>query len=342
MAGRSRIGLGLVGAGRMGSALARFVVREVADADLVAIADIMPASRERLAGELGVGTLHETAAELAADRRVDAIIVATSSSQHVDAVRAAAAAGRDVFCEKPLALTLAETDAALEAVAAAGVRLQVGFMRRFDADYRRAHDRVVAGAVGRPLLFSSLQFDPEPPPPAFCDPAVSGGIYVDMGIHEFDLARWFLADEPVEVQAIASASAFPELAAVGDFDRGVATVRFAQGALAVVQLGRSAVYGEDVRSELLGEHGSVFVGTLPTSRGAFGSRDGIALDAADPTRLRFESAYAAELRSFVAAIRSDRPVETDGNDAREALRLALAADRAARTGRPVALADRGG
>ncbi len=186
------------------------------------------------------------------------------------------------------------------------------------------------------MLFRSLQFDPEPPPAAFCDPAVSGGIFVDMGIHEFDLARWLLEDEVVEVSAYGSTAGVPSLAEVGDYDSAVAILRFAGGATGAVELARTAVYGEDVRTEVLGTDGTVFVGHLPVSQGAFGRAGALVRDTVDPSSLRFAAAYAAQVGAFVRAILGGEPVEPDGAASLAALRIALAARTSAAEGHPVA------
>jgi predicted dehydrogenase len=345
----ARIGLGLVGAGRMGSAHARLIAAGVPGARLAGIADIDRDAARRLAAEVGDPPAFGSIDELLAAPGVDAVLIAVSSSRHLEAIRAAAAAGKDILCEKPIALSLADTDAAIEAAERAGVRLQVGFMRRWDPDYARAHARIASGRYGRPILFTSLQFDPEPPPLAFADPAVSGGIMIDMGIHEFDLARWLMADEVVEVHAYPGSIVSPEIAALGDADSAVVALRFAGGALGTVQLARTTTYGEDVRTEVLLTNGSAWIGTLPTTMGASsGGRAGasaswtgaVEVDTLDPATPRFARAYAEQTRGFVEAIVMDRPVAVPASDGREALRIALAADRSMHDGRPVAVATR--
>jgi myo-inositol 2-dehydrogenase / D-chiro-inositol 1-dehydrogenase len=332
------IGIGLVGAGRMGSVHGRLIARSVPGARLAGIADTNVDAARRLADDVGQPPVFASLDEMLAAGTVDAVLVATSSSGHLAAIRAAAAAGRDVLCEKPIALTIEDTNAAVAAADAAGIRLQVGFMRRWDADYRRAQARLAGGSLGRPILFKSLQFDPEPPPVAFADPAVSGGIMVDMGIHEFDLARWLMADEVVEVHAFGSTLGHPAFATVGDVDSAVVNLRFAGGATGTVEMARSTTYGEDVRTEVLATGGSVWVGHLPISHGSWSggvAGSSVAADLADASIPRFEAAYAAQTAGFVDAIRSDRPVSVRGQDAVAALAIALAADRSMREGRSV-------
>lgn len=335
----ARIGIGLVGAGRMGSIHARLIAAGVPEARLVGIADLNLAAGRRLSAEVGGPPVFGSIEELLAAPDLDAVLIAVASNRHLDVIRAAAAAGKDILCEKPIALSMPDTMTAIAAADSAGVRLQVGFMRRWDPDYARAKARLASGAYGRPILFKSLQFDAEPPPLSFADPKVSGGIMVDMGIHEFDLARWLMDDEVVEVHAYGSNVAYPALATVGDVDSAVVNLRFAGGGTGTVELARTTTYGEDVRTEVLASAGSVWVGHLPVSQGMSsggGAAVGaVAMDSADPSIPRFEIAYVAQTRGFVRAIIEDRPVDVPGSAGKAALGIALAADRSMREGRPV-------
>ena len=335
-----RVGIGVVGAGRMGSIHARLIARSLPDAHLVGVADVNLLAARRLAGELGGSAVFGSLDELLGAPGLQAVLIATSSNRHLEAIQAAAAAGVDILCEKPIALTMEDTVAAIAAADAANVRLQVGFMRRWDADYARARARLASGALGRPMLFKSLQFDSEPPSLAFADPEVSGGIMVDMGIHEFDLARWLMDDEVVEVHAFGSSVAHPGLASVGDVDSAVVNLRFAGGTTGSVDLARNTTYGEDVRTEVLATAGSVWIGHLPVSHGAWSggvAAGAVAADGADPAVPRFEAAYAAQTRGFARAILEDRPVDVPGSVGAAALVIALAATRSMREGRPVAV-----
>jgi predicted dehydrogenase len=332
----ARINVVVVGAGRMGSVHARLVAREVPDARLVAVADVDGAAAARLADELGVTASPEPAEAIAAPG-VDAVVVAVSSSRHLEVVARAAAAGRDVLCEKPLALTLEEHDEAIRLADEAGIRLQVGFMRRWDDDYARAHASIRGGDLGRPTLFKSLQFDADPVPPSFRDPAVSGGIFVDMGIHEFDLARWLVGAEVARVHAFGSAVVDEDLGRLGDVDNAVVDLLFAGGAVGSVELSRNAAYGEDVRTEVVGTSASAFIGGLPVTRLTIGRRGALVATATPTSVPRFRDALVAQARGFVEAILGDRPVEPDGRDSRAALAVALAARRSIETGEAVAV-----
>jgi predicted dehydrogenase len=330
----AKLGLAIIGAGRMGSTHARLIARGVPEIEIAAIADMNLEAARNLADELGgVRAFGNPDAAISAPG-VDAVLVAVSSSHHRSLVEAAASAGLDILCEKPLALTLADTDAMIEAASAAGVRLQVGLMRRHDPDYQRARERIAAGELGRPSLFSSRQYDVDPAPAGFLEPAVSGGILVDMGIHEFDAARFLLAEEVTDVGAM-GALVDPALAGLDDADVVIVGLRFASGALGSVELSRRVAYGEDVRTEVHGPDGSVFIGGLPVGGSAVGRDGGIRWDGLSSSSPRFAAAYTAQARAFAGAIREDRDVSPDGADARAALSIALAAEAARRSGRTV-------
>ena len=329
----TKLRLGLVGAGRQGAVHARIIARAVPDARLVAIADVNLSAAQRLAEEVDVPIVYDNPADLAAAPEVDAVVIVASSRHHLEVVEAVAAAGKDMLCEKPLALTLEETERAITAAERAGVRLQVGFMRRWDADYRRAYERIRGGAIGRPVLFKSLQFDAEVPAPGatLFDPAVSGGILVDMGIHEFDLARWLVGDEVREVHAFGTAL-LADSVAHGDHDTVVINLRFAGGALGSVELSRPIAYGEDVRTEVVGPDGTVFVGLLPLTAGALGTRGQVAVDVLPGSIPRFERALVAQAQAFARAVLDGQPVAVGGKESHAALAIALAARASLRDG----------
>ena len=328
----SRIGLAIIGAGRMGSGHARLIAAGVPELRIVAIGDVDGSAARRLADEIGATPFTDPLAAIAAPG-VDAVLIAVSSVHHRAVVEAAAAAKRDILCEKPLALDLLETDAMLAAADRAGVRLQVGLMRRHDPDHVRARARIVGGELGQLLLFNSRQYDVDPPPSAILDPRSSGGIMLDMGIHEFDSARFLMGSEVVELQATGSVQVLPAAAAFGDVDTAVVNLKFASGAIGSVELSRRVAFGEDVRTEVHGTDGSVFIGGLPIVAGsAFGREGGIHWDATPPTVPRFAAAYTDQARAFARSIQEDRPVSPSGADGRAAFLIAMAADQAIRDG----------
>ena len=261
----ARVGLAIIGAGRMGGGHARLIAAGAPELRIVAIGDIDGAAARALADEIGGATAFDDPGAAICAPGVDAVLIAVSSVHHRAIVEAAASAGRDILCEKPLALELTETDAILAAVAPAGVRLQVGLMRRHDPDHVRARARIVAGeTAGR---CSSTAASTTRSRAGHPQPRISGGIMLDMGIHEFNSGRFLMGSEIVEVQATGSVQVYPEAAKHGDVDTAVVNLRFASGAIGSIELRRRVAFGEDVRTEVHGTAGSAFIGGLPIAGG---------------------------------------------------------------------------
>jgi len=327
--------IGVVGVGRQGAVHVRNLAESLDGAQLVAVADSDPERVRATARRFGIPHWHEDPRELFARPDVDAVVIATPSATHLALVAEAASAGKPIFCEKPLALTLADTDQAIAAVEAAGVPMQIGFHYHFIPAYQRARAVVEAGEIGMPRLFKAVQRDESIPPASFCDPAASGGLVVDMGIHEFDAARWLLADEVVEVYAIAPPAAQADIAAVGDIEHVLVNVRFRSGAVGSVEVGRNARYPDESRHEIVGDDGTILLGSLPQTNlfvATKAEQRGVLLS----EHVRAVSgAYRDELQAFVHAVaRGERPA-VDGYASRAALQIALAARESLETGRPV-------
>ncbi len=248
----SLVKIGVIGLGRMGQLYTRLLATQVSGVHLDAVAEVGVQSRSQIMSELDVAHAFADAYELLALPELDAVVIATPTSTHYDLVIAAAKAGKAIFCEKPLALTLEENRSILQAVASAQVPLQVGFMRRFDAAYQRAKTLIVDGQIGDPVTFKSLSRDPFCPPGDYMDPAKSGGLILDMAIHDFDLARWLVGSEVERVTAEGTVLVCNELAAVGDIDNALVNMRFVNGALGNIAASRNAFYGYDIRTEVLG------------------------------------------------------------------------------------------
>lgn len=327
--------LALVGAGRMGRIHADVIARDVPEGRLVAVADVDPDAARTVAEATGAARYLDHRAAFEHD--LDAVVIVTPTADHLAIIEDAVAAGLDVFCEKPIALTVEETQRAVELAQDAAVRLQVGLYRRHDADYQRARDRIREGAIGTPELVRSLQYDTFVPPLAFCDPVVSGGIPVDMGIHELDIASWLLDDDIVEVHAFGSAISVPELRSVGDVDTCLIGVRFRSGAIGSIELVRDVGYAEDVRTEVVGTDGSVLVGTLPGTASMVTAAGRLVTDAAPSVFARFRPALVAQLQAFCRAILEDGPVEPPAEASIGALAAGIAARRSLETGTPIRL-----
>lgn len=335
---RRRLGIGLVGLGRLGRVYARDLSTRIAETRLVAVADINPATARDVAEEFDVARVHGAMQELVTDPAVDAVVIVSPTHTHRELVMEAAAAGKPIFCEKPLALSLAESGEMQAAVERHGVFFQMGFMRRFDPGYAAAKRQVDEGRIGTPVVFKSTSRDPFPPSLEYANPASSGGILVDMGIHDFDLARWFMGDVAT-VTAIGGTLAFPELKTVGDMDNAIATMTFANGRLGVVDLTRNGYYGYDISTELLGTAGTVRVGYIRETPILMMTKNSISHDTVPYFMERFERAYTLQLRDFARNVLSGAEPPVRIGDGVEALRVALAATAACRSGQPVAVAS---
>jgi myo-inositol 2-dehydrogenase/D-chiro-inositol 1-dehydrogenase len=331
----AKIGIGLIGAGAIGRLHARHLVSRVPGAELVAVADVARGAAEACAHECGVSRVYDDYRELVAGPAVGAVVIASPADRHGEAIEASAAAGKHIFCEKPLEYDLRAADRALAAVAQAGVTLQVGFNRRFDANFAEVREAIVAGAIGRPYLLHIVSRDPLlPPAPAGRPP---GWMFFDTTVHDFDMARWLLDDEVTEVRALAGAYVHRGNAAV---DTALITLRLAGGALATIDNGQAA-YGYDQRIEVLGPAGALAAANELAHGVALSDKTGVR--AAGPRTFfaeRYSESYVAELAAFVDGVVSGTEPPVTGGDGRAAVVLALAAQRSHEDGgRPVAVSE---
>ncbi len=315
--------IGVIGLGRMGLLYARTLATRVSGVQLFAVADVSEQARTRVADEFSVFHAFAHAHELIALPDLDAVVIATPTSTHQDLVIAAAEAGKAIFCEKPLALTLEENHRVLEAV----------------APYQKAKALIADGRIGRPITFQSIGRDPFCPRREYADPALSGGLIVDMAIHDFDLARWFMGSEVKHVFAEGALLVCEELAQVGDIDNAVITLRFMNGVLGTVEVSRNAFYGYDIRTEVLGSEGAVTIGAHQHTPVMLLTRSGAQHDVVPYLMERFGDAYRAQMQHFVNCLRDGQPPSVGGADALAALEIGIAATRAYQTGRPVTLSE---
>ncbi len=327
-----RVGLGVIGAGWMGAFHAETLAQRVPGARLAAVADPVPGTASALVDRFGAGRAYLDAADLLADADVLGVVIAAPSALHAGLVETAAAAGKAVFCEKPMALTLADADRAIAATEAAGVPLQVGFNRRFAADFRRMHAVVMAGGVGTPQLLRSLTRDPELADPSRVKPWT---IYLETLIHDFDMLNWLNPGAcAVEVHAVADALVRPDWKERGLLDTSIVLLRFDNGAMATAEASFQAVYGYDIRGEVFGAGGMVTAGDVrATAMTAYGA-DGVSAPTVRLNVELFRDAYAAELAHFADCVRTGTAPEVTGADARAALAVALAAIESVRTRAP--------
>jgi inositol 2-dehydrogenase len=332
--GKGRLAIGLIGAGRLGRVYARDLASRIAETRLVAIADPLEALAREVAAEFDVPKYYADPLALVDDPAVDALVIVSPTHTHRELVIAASSRKKPTFCEKPPALSLDEVAEMQEAVSSSGMFLQMGFMRRFDAGYASAKRQIEEGRIGMPLVFKSTSRDPFRPSLEYANPKSSGGMLLDMGIHDFDLARWFMG-EVRTVSTIGATIAYPELATVGDIDNAVASLTFASGKLGVVDLSRSGIYGYDISTEILGLEGTLRIGYLRETPVMLMTKNSVAHDTVPYFMERFRDAYTTQLQNFAQNVQQERPAPITIEDGMEALRIGVAATRAHETGRSV-------
>lgn len=328
------IRIGLIGVGRMGRLYGQYLAQRVLGAALIAVADQKPALAQAFAEEFGIPRSYSNHTELLNDRDIDAVAIVTSTSTHKEVVIAAARSGKAIFCEKPISLGLEDAREMIAAVKSAGVFFQMSFQRRFDTAYLAAKRKLESGAIGDPVMFTSISRDPYPPPLEFCDPKVSGGLIADMGVHDFDVARMYMG-EVRRVHAIGGTLAYPEMNTVGDIDNAAIDLVFHNGALGVVQLSRNAAFGYDIRGEIWGTKGSIQIGYYRQTPILMLTPEGVTHDAVPYFMERFENAYLAQIRNFVEHLQKGLRPSITGEDAVAALRISLAANLSMREHRPI-------
>jgi scyllo-inositol 2-dehydrogenase (NAD+) len=332
-----RVHIGVAGVGVMGKRHAENLARLVPGARLVAVADADAERARQVATELGTDHSYSSLEALLAHHGLDAVVIVSPGKVHARNVEMAAAAGKGIFCEKPLATSLADADRALEAVRRAGVRLQVGHMRRYDPAYADAKHRIEAGEIGEPVIFKSIGRDQECPSPLYFQQG-NAMLFLDSSIHDFDLARWLMADEVDEVHAFGSGR-MPEVAPYNDLEAGVVNLRFEQGAVGNVESFRQCRYGYDIRTEVVGTKGTLMIGSLRQTATTVMTKTGIVHDAVTHWLERFSDAYLAEMRAFVRTLLADGQPQVTGKDGRAAVAMSLAAERSYREKRPVKLEE---
>jgi myo-inositol 2-dehydrogenase/D-chiro-inositol 1-dehydrogenase len=329
--------IGVIGVGRIGRMHAELLARQVPGAAVGAVYDAAGALARDVGDDLAV-PVADGVDELLASDEVDAVAICSSTDTHADLLVAAAAAGKAIFCEKPVSLDLAEVDRALAAVEDAGVPFQIGFNRRFDPAHQSVADAVRTGALGDVHLVRITSRDPAPPPLSYIKN--SGGIFLDMTIHDFDMARYVTGSDVVEVFARGAVRVDPAIGEAGDVDTAVITLVHANGCLTTIDNSRRAVYGYDQRVEAFGADGlaqsdnpRAHTGTLATAEGTRGATlPYFFLE-------RYIPSYLREWEAFVGAVRDGAPTPAGVADARAPLVIGLAAWRSLREGRPVSVAE---
>ncbi len=336
---QTELAVGLIGAGRIGRIHAANVAHRVRRARLVAVADVDEASAVECAREFGAVSAGVDYRAVLDDQSIDAVAVCSSTDTHAEIIEAAADAGKHIFCEKPISLDLSAIDRALAGVEAAGVALQIGFNRRFDANYRRLRDAVVDGEIGDPHILHLISRDPSPPPIEYV--RRSGGMFVDMTIHDFDMARFLIGSEVEEVFTAAAVRLDPRIADAGDVDTAVIILRFRNGTIGTIDNSRKAVYGYDQRAEIFGSDGSIRTDNMYPNAAILSGPRSVTRDLPLHFFLeRYSESYVEEMRAFVeAVIDGGKVVAVTGKDGRIPVVMGLAARRSYDENRPVRLSE---
>lgn len=310
----------------------------IPEAEVVAVADIRREVAESCAAEFSIPKAYTERGPILEDPETDAVLICSSTDTHASLIEQAACAGKHIFCEKPIALELEAIDRVLAAVARAGVILQVGFHRRFDPSFHRAQELVSQGAIGRPHILRITSRDPEPPPLDYIK--VSGGIFLDMTVHDFDMARYVMGEEVEEVYATGSVLVDRQIGQAGDVDTAVTTLRFRSGAIGVIENSRQAVYGYDQRLEVFGEKGMIVVHNSRPDTTVISDKQG---QHASPLLHffveRYTDSYVAEIEAFIKCIQGGKEPPVTGLDGKIPVVMGYAAKRSYEEHRPVRLAE---
>ena len=333
------LNIGIIGAGRIGKVHLQSVTRYVTDAKVIALADpFMNAETEEWARSLGVGKLTRDYKEILADPEVDAVFICSSTDTHSAISLEAIAAGKHIFCEKPVDHDLGKIKAVMQALEGSNVKYQVGFNRRFDHNFAAAREAVASGRIGELAVLKITSRDPGAPPVDYIK--VSGGIFLDMTIHDFDMVRFISGEEVAEVYAAGGVTVDPAIGEAGDIDTAVVTLRLESGALAVIDNCRRASYGYDQRLEAFGSKGQVAISNDTASSAVVSDASGVTAEKPLYFFLeRYMQAYAAEVEAFVAAVRDDTPVPVGIDAGLQSVLIGVAAKKSLELGRPVKLSE---
>ena len=338
MTQKTNLHFGVIGAGRIGKIHAENLVTRIPGVDVVAIADINLQAAQDLAAHLQIPRAVEDYHAILSDPAIEAVVICSSTDTHAKIVSEAARAGKHIFCEKPIALNLETIDVALEAVKKAAVKLQIGFNRRFDPNFRKVHMMVAEGKIGTPQIIRITSRDPAPPPISYVK--VSGGLFLDMTIHDFDMARYLCGSEVEEVYAAAGVMVDHAIGEAGDVDTAIITLRFTNGAIGTIDNSRKAVYGYDQRVEVFGSEGMLQAHNNTTDNDVYSNAEGV--HSAKPLYFfleRYMESFIAEMKEFVRSIQEDTTPLVTGIDGRIPVVMGMAAKKSYLEHRPVKLSE---
>ncbi|HXL04149.1 MAG: inositol 2-dehydrogenase [Firmicutes bacterium] len=318
------VGLGVIGAGRIGKIHARNLKYLIPGAKLVAISDIVEEAAYQAARELDIPSVETDHGKLLERKDIRGIVICSSTDTHADIIEEAAEAGKHIFCEKPIALEIPRIEQALSVVEKAGVKLQVGFNRRFDPSFKKAKQLIESGEIGVPYVIRITSRDPAPPPIAYVKS--SGGLFLDMMIHDFDMARFLIGDEISELMAVGDCLIDPAIGEAGDIDTAIVTLKFKNGVMGAIDNSRKTAYGYDQRIEVHGSKGTITVGNKTPTEVILHNESGIQGDVLLNFFIeRYQDSYLAEMEEFVNCIMNDEEPSVGGFDGLISVRMGYAA-----------------
>lgn len=333
-----KLKLGVIGTGRIGKVHIATLVQSVGQAEVVAVADIDMKSAKETTAKFGITTVFTNYMDVINHPEVEAIVICSPTDTHAKYIIDAARAGKHIFCEKPVDLSLEVIKGALDEAKKAGIKLMVGFNRRFDPNFSKIKKLVTEGKIGEPHILKITSRDPAPPPAKYS--AVSGGMFMDMTIHDFDMARYITGSEVTEVYTKAAVLVDPEIGKAGDVDTAIITLTFANGAIGVIDNSRKAVYGYDQRVEIFGSKGMVCADNNYPDNHRYFAENGVHCSL--PLNFfmdRYLEAYANEMKIFCDAVINNSPLPVSGYDGLMSVAIALAAKKSYLENRPVKLSE---
>ncbi len=338
MSNQKNIKVGVIGAGRIGKIHAENLSTRIPGVTVAAIVDVNLKAAQELADKLHIENVYSDYRKIIEDKTIDAVAICSSTDTHADLIIAAAGAGKHVFCEKPVDHSLEKIDKAIAAVNKAGVQCQIGFNRRFDPNFKKLRDLVQGGQIGDLHILRITSRDPAPPPAEYVK--LSGGMFLDMTIHDFDMARYLSGSEVVEVYAAGSVMVDPAIGAAGDIDTAIITLKFANGAIGTIDNSRKAVYGYDQRAEVFGSGGMAATANNTPNTSVYSNADGVVSEKPLYFFLeRYMESFVAEMRDFINAIREGAPTPVTVLDGRKPVVIAMAARKSMLENRPVKLSE---
>ncbi|WZL72086.1 inositol 2-dehydrogenase [Clostridiaceae bacterium 35-E11] len=329
-----KVKVGIIGAGRIGKLHSQSIMYHIPEVEIKAISDVYFEPAKEWAEKMGIPNVTQDYKEIINDPEIDAVLICSSTDTHAQISIEAAKAGKHIFCEKPVDLSVEKVEAVLAAVKEAGVKFQVGFNRRFDHNFRKVKELIEANKIGDLHIVKITSRDPAPPPAEYVK--VSGGIFLDMTIHDFDMARYLVGSEVEEVYVSAAVRVDPAIGEAGDVDTAVITLKFEDGTICVIDNSRKAAYGYDQRVEVFGSKGKVEVSNDTPTSAILSTEEGVFSDKPKYFFLeRYMESFVDEMKDFMDAVVNNKEVPVTGIDGLKPVLIGLAAKKSVEEGRPI-------